>query len=482
MKWLLRAVLALAVAFLGVAGWLLGTGSGLRWALGFAPPALVVEAPRGALAREISAERVAWDGIVEARKVSFQLNLLALLADTVSVSFLRIDSLTIKRPEGSKEETGFVLPLRIKVSDAQVKSVVFEGYEANDVQLDYTGSALGHDIAGGFRAAGARAKVKAALDSRARPASLEADVEGLNLAVIDPDLPQTALRARLEARGDEKSATGRVTLENPQAGPLDRERLPLARAEAAFATDFSSLSLRGLKLSLHGSGLAEGSGTLRAQDARFDLKIRELDLRSVYSSLASTRLGGQLALELEPKRQRVQGTLAQDDMSLTADAERRGDVVEVRALRARAAGGEASGHGRLNLGKTPNFEADLKLARFDPSRFGDYPKGNLNGGVKGKGALGGAARGSFQWEIVGSMLSQPFASSGRARLAGTRIADADAWATLGANRATAKGAFGGPRDQAAWTLSIPDLRSLNANLGGEVRASGTAAVIGRAHV
>ncbi len=473
MKWLLRLVLLLAVAFLGAAGWLLGTGSGLRWALGFAPAQLVVEGPRGALAREVSAERVAWDGIVDARKVSFQLNLLALLTDTVSVSFLRIDSLTVKRPEGNKEETGFVLPVRIKVSDAQVKSVLFEGYEANDVHVDYTGSALGHDIAGSLRAAGARARVKAALDARGRPASLEADVEALNLAVFDPDLPQTALRARLEARGNDKSASGRVTLDNPQAGPLDRERLPLARAEAAFATDFSSLSLQGLKLSLHGSGVAEGSGTLRAQDARFQLKIRALDLRSVYSSLAPTRLGGQLAIELEPRRQRAQGTLAQDDMSLTADAERKGDVVEVRALRARAAGGEASGRGRLHLGKTPSFEADLELARFDPSRFGDYPKGNLNGSLKGKGSS--AREGTVQWDIAAStLLDQPFASQGRARLSGTRIAEADAWATLGANRATAKGAFGGPRDQAAWTLSLPDLKALHPALGGEVRASGTA--------
>ena len=117
MKWLLRTVLALAVLLLGGAAWLLGTSGGLRWALGFAPPQLVVEAPRGALAREISAERVAWEGI-EARNVSFQLNLLALLADTVSVNFLRVETLSLKRPEGRMEQdSNFVLPLRIKVSD-----------------------------------------------------------------------------------------------------------------------------------------------------------------------------------------------------------------------------------------------------------------------------------------------------------------------------------------------------------------------------
>ena len=36
------------------APWLLGTESGLRWALGFAPRELAVEGARGALAREIA--------------------------------------------------------------------------------------------------------------------------------------------------------------------------------------------------------------------------------------------------------------------------------------------------------------------------------------------------------------------------------------------------------------------------------------------
>lgn len=475
MRWLARIAFVLLAAVAAAALWLVGTEPGLRWALGFAPRELVVEGPRGALAREISAERVAWEGI-EARKVSFQLNLLALFADTVSVNFLRVDSVSIKRPEDNKEEdSSFVLPIRIKVSDAQARSVVFEGYEANDVHLDYTGSALGHDIAGSLRAAGARAKLKLALNARARPTSLDADVEALNLAVIDPDLPETALRVLLEARGDGKAAQGKIAVENPRAGPLDREQLPLARAQAAFSTDFSSLTLRDLKASLQGSGLLEGNALVSENKINLELGVHQLDLRSLASSLASTRLAGNVELSVTKENQVLRGTLAQDDMSLTADILRQGDDLEVRSLRARAAGGEASGSGRVHLGKKRTFEADLKLARFDPSRFGDYPKGNLNGRVKGKGALEGAHQGSFQWDIAAStLLEQPFASSGRARLAGERIVDADAWATLGANRATAKGSFGGARDLLAWTLEISQLNPLHEDLSGQVSARGSA--------
>jgi len=476
MKWILRVTIGLAAALLGAAFWLLGTESGLRWALGFAPAELVVEAPRGALAREVGAERVAWNGI-EARKVSLQLNLLALLADTVSVDFVRIESLDIRLPKDASQErkAPAALPVRIRLSDAEVRSLVVEGYEANDVKLDYSGSALGHDIDASFRAAGARAKLKATLDARAHPTRASASIEGLNLAVVDPDLPETALRARLEAEGNDKSASGTLAIENPQAGPLDEERLPLASAGAAFSTDFSSVSLTKLRAALRGSGVLEGSGRIAAQSGRFDLRVREFNLQSLRGNLARTRLGGTLILSLEGKRQRVQGTLSQDDMSLTADAERDGDRIEVRSLLARAAGGEARGSGRLVLGKSPAFEADLRLARFDPSRFGDYPKGSLNGSVKGKGTLTASHQGTFSWEIRDSMLlEQPFASSGRARLAGERVADADAWATLGANRATAKGAFGGPRDEAAWTLEIPRLDAFDPRVGGEVHARGSA--------
>jgi translocation and assembly module TamB len=472
MRWLPALLVLAAAALLAAAVWLLGTGSGLRWALRRAPPQLAVEEPHGALGGEIRARRVAWEGI-EARGVALQVNLLALLTDTVSVSRLRVDTLDIKaRPSSSAGSAS--LPLRIRLADARVKSLTFEGYEVNDLRLDYDGSANGHEIDASFRAAGGSAKLKASLNARAWPTALRAELEGLNLAVIDPGLPQTALRVRLDARGDEKSATGNVAVENPQAGPLDDDRLPLARAQARFSTDYSSVSLGALSATLSGSGALDGSGSASLAGAQFDLRVRELDLRALSSNLARTRLAGRLEIAAGPASQRVKGTLAQDDLSLAADAERRGDEVVVRSLLARAAGGEASGSGRLRL-KALDFELDLKLARFDPSRFGDYPKGSVSGHVKGAGSLAGERRGAVAWEIASStLLGQPFASSGRARLAGERVVDADAWVTLGANRATAKGSFGGARDVLAWTLELPQLGALNRNVGGQVSAQGAA--------
>jgi translocation and assembly module TamB len=474
MRWLPTLLLTLAGALLAAAVWLLGTESGLRWALSHAPAGLALEDPHGALGGEIRAKRVAWEGI-EARGVSLQVHLLALLGDTVSVGPVRIDALDVRLPQGKHDGSKGGLPLQVKVSDAEVRSVTYEGYEVNDLRLDYTGSASGHQIDASFRAAGGRATLKASLNARAWPTALRAELEGVNLAVLDPDYPQTALRVLVDGRGDEKSATGNVAVENPGAGPLDEERLPLARAQARFSTDYAAVSFGALTASLQGSGTLDGSGKAGRGGAEFDLRVRELDLRALRSNLARTRLAGTLTLEARPRAQRLRGTLAQDDLSLSADVERRGDDVEVRSLLARAAGGEASGRGKLRLTKAIEFEADLRLARFDPARFGDYPRGSLSGRVKGAGSLGGARQGAFSWEIADStLLGQPLASSGHAKLAGQRVSDAEAWATLGANRATAKGAFGGARDTLAWTLELPQLAALNTNLGGQVSAQGSA--------
>ncbi len=359
------------------------------------------------------------------------------------------------------------------MADARVKSLVFEDYEIHDLQAEYSGGASGHEAQAAFSAFGARARLKASL--REEQISIEADVQALNLAAIDPALPQTALQARINARGTTSALAGTAQVMNSDPGPIDRQRLPFTSVETGFSTDLKKIDLTGMKAALHPAGSIQGKGSASLDStARFDIRVAELDLRALYSSLRATRLAGALEFDLAPERQRVKGALAQEDMRLEADAERKGDDVEVRALRARAGDSEATGSGRIHLGEPLRFAADLRLARFNPARFGDYPEGSINGSFQGKGDLGG--RGFGKWEITKStFLGLPFESRGSASLTGERITNADAWATLGKNRATAKGSFGGPRDRAEWTLHVPDLAALVEGLAGEIRANGSAA-------
>jgi translocation and assembly module TamB len=350
---------------------------------------------------------------------------------------------------------------------------VFEGYEINDLRAEYSGGAERHEAQASFSFAGARGRIRGVFTPEFFFREIEAELHGINLAVLDPELPQTALQLRVNGRGSAAAFAGKLALANPDPGPIDRERLPFTRAEAEFSTDLKTVELKAARAVLHPAGSVQGRGRATLEQASFDIRVAELDLRGLYSSLRQTQLSGPLELELSRDRQRVKGTLAQQDMSLAADAERRGDDVEVHALRARAGDSEASGSGRIHLGKPVRFRADLTLARFDPARFGDYPGGSINGSFKLDGDLGGT--GSARWEIANSELfGEKLESAGSARLIKDRIYGADAWATLGRNRATAKGAFGGPRDRLAWTLHVPDLAALAADFGGEIRASGTA--------
>lgn len=470
LKWLVRGLVALALFAAAGAVWLLGTESGLRWALEFAPADLELEEPRGTLTGTISFKRIAYQGS-EARNVALDLNLLALFADTISVDFLRIESLTLVKPKTTDtSESSTPFPFRIRVADAQVKSVVFEGYEIHDLSAGYFGSGSGHEVQVAFSGAGARARLKGLF---AEAISLEAHVQGLNLAVIDPAAPETSLNISLQGKGSTTAFAGKLSASNPQPGPIDRERLPFARVEAIFSTDMKTVVFESLRTDLHPGGSLAGKGSASLEGAKLDIRVTNLDLRAIYSSLHVTRLSGRLDLDLAAERQRVKGTLAQEDMSLTADAERRGDDIEIRALRARAGESEATGSGRVHLGEPLRFAADLKLARFDPARFGDYPQGSISGTLKASGDLGG--RGSARWQIADSRLfGQALASAGSADLVKDRIAQADAWATLGANRATVKGSFGRPRDELAWTVQIPDLAALATDFAGEIRARGTA--------
>ncbi|HXI37877.1 MAG TPA: hypothetical protein VNH80_13290, partial [Burkholderiales bacterium] len=419
LRWLVRGAVALPLVAAAAALWLLETESGLRWALAFAPPGLEIEGARGALAGTMSFERVAYQGS-EARKVVLDVNLFALAADTISVEFVRAESIKLQRPGESAGRTSTTLPFRVRIADAEVKSLAFEGYEVRDVRADYSGGASGHEAHASF---------------------------SVDLAALDPELPRTALRLKVDGTGSASAFAGKLALVNAAPGPIDRGRLPFGRADAAFSTDFETISFERMHATLHPAGTIQGKGSATLERQTFELQVAGLDLRGFSSRLPESRLAGELELGFEPAGQRLKAKLAQQDLSLTGEASR--------------------------LGKVVRFAADLTLAGFDPARFGDYPAASINGSFKVNGDLAGA--GSAVWAITRStLLGQSFTSGGTARLAGERVTQADAWLNIGANRATAKGSFGGPGDRVAWTLHVPDLATLAAGFGGEIRAHGSA--------
>ncbi|MBV9190478.1 MAG: translocation/assembly module TamB domain-containing protein, partial [Betaproteobacteria bacterium] len=305
--------------------------------------------------------------------------------------------------------------------------------------------------------------------------SLDAKISPIDLARFGEELPHAALALTVKATGSDRGLQGMFVLANSAPGPLDQQRLPIAQIEARMASsDLETATLEGLRIALTGGGVLEGHGRYDANGFQGSFKASRLNLRGLRSTLRETQLSGPLDVALAHDSQTVRGTLSQEGMSLSAEAVRRGDTVDIRALRAAAAGGEVTGAGTVRLTDPIAFKADLQLARFNPAAFGDYPAGAISGSVVGDGDLAAEPRVQVRWSIAKStLMDEPLESRGTANLVGRRVLKADAQASLGESRATARGGFGTSADKLAWTLEVPRLEDYLDDIAGSMKASGT---------
>src|SRR5688572_3136543 len=513
MKWFLAALgIAAAVLVLAAAaalGWLVGTEGGLHWAAGKVP-GLRTEALRGHLAGEIAADKVVYEAdgfLVRAEKLSLRAHLAALLGGRLTIEPLQAASIEIELTE-AKEKSAKApeLPLRLHIARARADRIEIRRgdarYLVRDVELEHAilgpelslagslywpderfptraklqlhGSLenieakLAADIAG--IAAHAQAQITPFAAEKVR--SLEARAGPIDLARFAPAVPHTALDVTLKATGIAGGAfAGTLSAANRAAGPLDAERLPVVRLETSFITDFTSARLQRAHAALHGGGSLAGDAELQAGLAAARLVASGVDLRSIHSRLRKTALSGPLQVRIDGERQWARGSLTQEGIGLTAEVVRVGDTLEVRELGALAEGGAVNGTGRVHL-ESMAFDAKLAVKAFNPAALGDYPAGSLTGLLSAAGTLD-PRRVDLTWDLADSTLyERVFQSKGSARVVGQRVTQADADLRLGANRLSARGAYGRPGDELAFTLEAPRLEEL-APIAGSVRARGT---------
>jgi translocation and assembly module TamB len=514
MKWLYAVAAVFAVALLAALaafGWLVGTEAGLQWAAAQVEK-LSVEGLHGRLAGDISADKVVFADPsvrVEVRNITFHPHLAALLGGRVTIEPLTADQLEIDLlpsdtpPASAAPE----LPLRLHVGEAQVARVVVRRgdarYEVREVKvkqavigerlsvsasafypdarfptrgtLELTGTLERIDAKASAAVAGVPVEAHAlvtpfaaqkieALEGRAGPA---------DLARFDASLPHTALTASVKAAPAPGGAlAGSLAASNAAPGPIDTSRLPAARLETRFITDFGSARLSQARLALPNGGTVEGEAELHPGAVHARLVARGLDLRTIQSTLRQTGLTGPLQLRLEGEQLWARGSLTQEGIGLTAEVVKNGELVEIRELAALAEGGELRGSGRIRLDSAMRFEAKLAFEGFDPAKIGDYPAGSLSGNALAAGRLNPRDI-DLTWSLRDSTLyEQTFRSEGSAHLSGQRVTQADADLRLGANRLTARGAYGRPGDALAVTLDAPKLAEF-APIGGSVRARGT---------
>jgi translocation and assembly module TamB len=506
------------VALAGAVLWLVATESGLRWAAAQAQASsggrLRVERPRGTLASGMFADRVSFDDEgtrLDAEHLGARLDLPALLAAQVSLARLSADRLSLTLVDTGKPAQPPHLPFGIKVGDAAIARLeVARGdtrVALRDVHVERFALGVGGGIGGAAQFAlvdqrfpasgrleldgrlerlqarlhvellGARADLQARLAPFADPRveALDLHATGVDLARFEASLPATSLEAALKARGTPQGLRGTLSLANASAGPLDAGRVPVAAVRGDFVTaGTESVTFERTSIELSGGGILQGGGEMAPGRASATLEAKAVNLRALHSSLRRTSLEGQLRLSVTAEAQTLRASLSEQGIRLSLEALRRGDVIDVGALHAEAEGGEATGSGVVTLGEPTRFKGRFSLSGFNPSAFGDYPKGDIDGAVELSGALGNAAYVDALWTVADSTLYDlAFASDGHARFASRRVSDAEARASLGETSLTARGSFGREGDEMQLSLQARELSELAADATGRVSASGT---------
>ena len=504
--------------------WLLATEAGLRWAVaqleGSSSGRVRVERPRGTLASGVFADRVSFadeDSRVVAERFGARLELLPLLAANLSLSRLSAEHLSVELADTGKPPQRPRLPVGIRLADAAVgrldiargdTRVAFRDVRVTELSLGTAGDVRGAaqfavvprfgvvperfgatgrlELDGSLERLqarlslelnGARVQLAARLAPYAaqRIASLELHAVAVDLERFDASLPATVLEVAAKASGTAQGLRGTLSLANAKPGPLDAGRLPVASLRSDFVTaGTASASLDGTRLELAGGGVLQGGAELAPDRASATLEAKGLNLRALRSSLRRTALDGWLRLAVTAEAQTLRASLSEEAITLSLEAERRGDVIDVGALHAEAGGGEATGAGRVTLGEPTRFDGRFELSGFDPAAFGDYPQGDIDGTVQLSGVLGGAPYVDATWSVSDSTLYDlAFATRGKARFARHRISDADAQASLGETSVAARGAFGRAGDAMELSGQARELSELAASLAGRLNASGT---------
>jgi len=295
---------------------------------------------------------------------------------------------------------------------------------------------------------------------------------GLDLARFGAGWPATRIDATAQVEPTRDGYAGRLEASNALAGPLDASRLPLAHAAARATLTGDTLALADLSASLGRGGTATGRGSvdLNSGASRWQLAVRGLDLAVLHRSLVPTSLAGTIDADVRGAVQTLRGDVRQQDLRLAFDARYDGREIVATRLVAEAHGGEAAGSARIALDAAKPFAVEARARRFDPSRFGAFPAGAIDGDVAARGTLAPLAVDAEVVAKPGSRLAGlPLSGRVRGSVARDTLAALAADVTWGATRLRADGAYGRPGDRLAVEVKAARLDELAALVPGAPR-------------
>jgi translocation and assembly module TamB len=311
------------------------------------------------------------------------------------------------------------------------------------------------------------------------------DATDVNVARFDKALPATRLSVTLDAQPVAQGFTGTVTLTNADAGAIDAGRVPLAAMNSRFAWDGSALALDDIDARLAGDARITGRVTLPADGtaSRWQLNVRDLDLKRLHSTLIATRMSGTLNADVAEATQSVRGDLTQADLSLNFAATIVGRRIDIERFRGRAGAGEIAGRGRIGADGERAFDVTAEAAHFDPARFGAFPTGSLSGTVTARGRL------APTWNAETTVILAPGSQLEGMPVSGTLQADATAHTlrnvaaklALASAAMSVTGAFGTSGDKLDFAFDAPKMDELRRLLAKHLPFSVPETIAGAVH-
>ena len=276
---------------------------------------------------------------------------------------------------------------------------------------------------------------------------------------------------------------GTFSLQNSDAGRLDRGRLPLVELVGAVLGDARHADFSALEIDLGVAGRLTGDGQWRDGNFALNLGSDRLNLAGLHGSLYTSRIRTVLQLSGDAARQRlraeVDGNYGRGHFVLTHDAER----LRVEALDLTGKhGGRVSAQGNLNLTGPQAFAVQFDVTRFNPARFGAFPQARLNARGQASGALSPDFRVQTRFELpAGELEGHPVVGRGRLNYTGGRLFDSEVDVNLAGNRMQLRGDYQPTRVRATWLIDAPQLgrlgrlglKYLGVDLAGQLESEGS---------
>ncbi|MGA3703623.1 translocation/assembly module TamB domain-containing protein [Ralstonia nicotianae] len=301
--------------------------------------------------------------------------------------------------------------------------------------------------------------------------------EQVNPRAFAPGAPEAALSVHADLRPDAQATTltvaGPVQIDNAQAGPLDRQRLPLQSLRAQVRLTEAAQQLTGLDVRLPGGAQVTGSADVRNGRGTLRAEVRQLDLQALHGALEKTRLAGPVTVDFEGGTQHVTLDLAGGDMRAQATAVLDAAQIAVDSAQLSLGRSRLSLSGTLKHDEAQSFAFKGNLAEFDPSRLAKVARGRINATFDTHGTLAEPIDAAIRFAVRDSEYAGlPMTGDGNVHLRGPRLLPSDARLDVAGNRASLRGSFGAAGDRMHVDIDAPQLARLRLGVGGALSLSG----------